>query len=320
MVKRNSLKMVIAGQTIWPGEQKQINAQLAMLPTRTEIAIPIIVHRAEEPGPCLLVMGGMHGDEINGVEIVRRILVKDLSKPQRGTIICIPIVNVYGFINSSREVPDGKDVNRSFPGNQKGSLASQVAYHITNDILPYVDVILDFHTGGGKIYNFPQIRAELHQQSNKELAKAFNAPFSINAPLRERSLRKEASKKEIPVLVFEGGESMRLNKTAIEQGLAGYQRVLLHLGMRQTAPASSQATTYIKESRWVRARQSGLYHNRVTNGAAVKKGEVLGLITDPFGEVEIRVKSPITGWVLATNNNPVVNRGDALVHVGEEGV
>ncbi|MEO9485272.1 MAG: succinylglutamate desuccinylase/aspartoacylase family protein [Ekhidna sp.] len=310
--------ITIAGETIDPGKEKQILAVISKLPTRTEIEIPIIVSRSKKPGPTLLLMGGMHGDEINGVEIVRRLIANRYNRPEIGTVICIPIFNVYGFLNFSRQVPDGKDVNRSFPGTRSGSLASQLAFHFRKEILPVIDLGLDFHTGGARINNYPQIRGLMDNPKNLAMAKAFGAKYIINSPLREKSLRKEAGKLNKSILVYEAGESLRLRKHAIDEGVNGALRVMKHLGMRSEAPNTIGEPIMISKSKWIRARAAGLYYSYVRSGEQVEIGQKLGLIAGPFGEFERPIKSTVKGHVIAVNNNPVVNRGDALMHIGEE--
>ena len=307
----------IAGITIAPGEEKQIDARIAKLPSRTSIDIPIIISRSKKPGPTLLITGGMHGDEINGIEIVRRIISNKFHKPLIGTVICIPILNVYGFINFSRQTADGgKDMNRCFPGTRHGSLASQLAYRLTQDILPLIDYGIDYHTGGARINNYPQIRAQLDDAKNLELAKAFSPKFMIHSPFREKSFRKEAAKKGKSILVFEGGESLRLRKHAIDEGVNGFLRVMEHLNMRKEAPASNSEPLFIKKSSWIRAKSAGIYHSYCRTGEFVEKGTVIGLITGPYGEFEHKMKAPNSGYAIAINNVPVVNRGDALIHIG----
>ncbi|MCU0356475.1 MAG: succinylglutamate desuccinylase/aspartoacylase family protein [Cyclobacteriaceae bacterium] len=306
----------IAGQEIKPGEFKEIKINIARLPSHTVIDTPIYVSRGLEEGPVLALMAGMHGDEINGLEIVRRILDGNLHQPKRGTILCMPVVNVYGFLNFSREVPDGKDVNRSFPGSKKGSLASRVAWHVTHDILPNIDYGIDFHTGGAMRTNFPQVRAMLSNEKNQELASAFNAPFTLDAPFRPSSLRKEASKKGKNIIVYEGGESLRFDQHAIEEGIAGTLRLMHHLNMIDWAPEAKAETKYIWSSTWVRAKYAGLFQSLVHSGQMVHKGEWIGTITDPFGEFKERVLAPETAYVIGLNNIPVINAGDALMHLG----
>ncbi len=309
--------MIIAGTTVAPGEEKQIDAQIAQLPTRTPIEIPIIVSRSKVEGPTLLVMGGMHGDEINGVEIVRRIIVHGYNKPAIGTVICIPLLNIYGFIHFSRQVTDdGKDINRSFPGSKNGSLASQVAHLLSEEVLPHIDYGVDFHTGGARINNYPQIRAMLDNPINLELATAFAPKFILNAGFRDKSLRKEAAKLGKSILVYEGGESLRLRKNAVDQGVSGLLRVMKHLGMREEAPVPTNKSIVIEKSTWLRSKAAGLYHSFFRPGEAITKGTTVGLITGPFGEYEFPMKAHISGHIIAINNNPVVNRGDALMHIG----
>lgn len=313
-MQNNKLKIV--GTEVLPGEEKQLQVAISKLPTRTEINIPIIVNRAKKPGPTVLIMGGMHGDEINGVEIVRRIIVQRHNKPTKGTIICIPILNIYGFLNFSRQVPDGKDVNRSFPGSKTGSLASQIAYHLSKDILPLIDVGLDFHTGGSRINNYPQVRGYFEHAENLKLAQVFGTKYIINSKLRRNSLRNEVKKMGKSMLIFEGGESLRLRKNVIDEGVNGALRVLQYLGMRDEAPAPRQQPILISKSRWIRSSSGGLYHSFVRPGEQIEVGTIVGKITGPFGEFEKSIKSTVKGHILSINNIPVVNKGDALMHIG----
>ena len=306
----------IAGQEIKPGESKEIDIKIARLPSHTQIDTPIFVHRALEDGPVLALMAGMHGDEINGVEIVRRMLDSDLNRAKRGTVVCMPIVNVYGFLNYSREVPDGKDINRSFPGNKTGSLASRVAYHLMREVIPYIDYGIDFHTGGAARTNYPQVRCVMSNEKNAELAAAFNAPFTIYSPFRPRSLRQAASKKGKNIIVYEGGESLRFDTHAIEAGLAGALRLMKHLNMIDWAPEASEENRVIWNSTWVRARTAGLFQANIRAGNKVEKNQWLGTMTDPFGDFKEQIKSPTTGYVIGLNNAPVINAGDALLHIG----
>jgi uncharacterized protein len=311
-------EMIIDGHKIAPGQKIQINALIARLPTRTPINIPVFVARAKVDGPTLLIMAGVHGDETNGVEIMRRLISSKEYIPKIGCVIAIPVFNVYGFINHSRGLPDGKDLNRSFPGSKSGSLASRVAHFFTNEILPQIDYGLDFHTGGASHNNYPQIRGNFGLPNEIEIAKAFGAPLIINSPFRDKSLRKTAAKAGKPILVFEGGETLRLRKNVIETGIIGVQRVMKYLGMRDDAPAIDKPTIIIKESTWVRARYAGLHYANVRNGSRVEKNQIIGSIVGPYGQFEKKVKAPISGVVIGINNYPVVNMGDALMHIGSE--
>lgn len=299
-----------------PEKLHRQNIPTARLPSGTVIEIPIFSYEAKKEGPTLLLMAGMHGDEINGVEIMRRIITKKLYQVDAGRIVLIPIFNVFGFINFSREVPDGKDVNRSFPGTKNGSLASQFAYFMMDEVIPHIDYGIDFHTGGKLINNYPQVRAMLDDEKNEALAKAFAAPLIMNSPFRDKSLRKEAGKLGKCILVYEAGESLKLRKPAIDEGLAGMKRVMKHLGMISEAPAPNKTPIIISKSTWSRASRAGLHYAQARNGSFVKKGEVLGVISDPYGEYERPIKASHDCYVLSVNNNPVVNRGDALFHTG----
>ena len=227
--------ITIGGSQIAMGEEISIDLNVAKLPSNTSIDTEIHVFRGKKDGPVLLLMAGMHGDEVNGVDIIRRMISEKTLVPDRGTVIAIPILNIYGFINYSREVPDGKDVNRSFPGNKNGSLASRVAFLFMKEIYPHFDYGIDFHTGGGNRFNYPQIRCLLDNPINQKLAKAFNAPITLNAPLRDKSLRREAARKGKSILVFEGGESLRLSELATNYAMSGTRRVMKELKMVTTA-------------------------------------------------------------------------------------
>ncbi len=309
-------ELMIAGQPIRPGEFREININIARLPSRTQIDTPIYVYRAPVDGPVLALTAGMHGDEINGMEIVRRIIDAGHHKVARGTTVCMPIINVYGFLNYSRDVPDGKDVNRSFPGTKAGSLASRVAYHLTHDIIPFIDVGVDFHTGGAMRTNYPQVRCVMKDSSNVELANAFHAPFTLDAPFRPHSLRQTAAKKGKNIIVYEGGESLRMDNHAIEEGINGTLRLMKHLDMIHSAPEPKEENRIVWNSTWIRARTAGLFHPHIQTGQLIQKQQLVGSITDPFGEFKEEIKSPVTGYVVGLNNNPVVNSGDALLHVG----
>ena len=308
--------LIIAGQTIHPGEFKEININIARLPSRTQIDTPIYVYRSLEDGPVLALTAGMHGDEINGMEIVRRIIDAGHHKVLRGTTVCMPIINVYGFLNYSREVPDGKDVNRSFPGSKSGSLAARVAYHMTHDIIPFIDVGVDFHTGGAMRTNYPQVRCMMQDPKNVALAQAFHAPFTIDSPFRPHSLRQTAAKKGKNIIVFEGGESLRMDFHAIEEGINGTLRLMRHLKMIDMAPEPIEENRVVWSSAWIRARTAGIFHPHIKSGELIHNNQLVGQITDPFGEFKEEIISPVTGYVVGLNNNPVVNAGDALLHIG----
>lgn len=301
------------------GENKVVNLNVGTLPSGTKIEIKANVFRAAEPGPCALVLGGVHGDEINGVEIVRKSLEENLFENlTKGTVIAIPLLNIYGFINFSREVPDGKDVNRSFPGTAVGSLASRVARTLTRDILPAVDFGMDFHTGGASRYNYPQVRYSKTDKKAHELGKAFASPFLIQKPLITKSLRKVAKDMKIPIIVYEGGESVRLDGFSISKGYEGMKRVLKSQGMLADAMPANHKMIHITKTGWVRAPRSGLFEWTRSSGVFISKGESLGHIKDPYGTKAIKVITKHSGYIIGHNNASVVNQGDALFHIASE--
>ncbi|HEX8429154.1 succinylglutamate desuccinylase/aspartoacylase family protein [Hymenobacter sp.] len=309
--------MLLNGLVIRPGEDVQTRLVISRLPSGTVIDIPVHVFRSHKPGPTVLLLAGMHGDEVNGIETIRRLVRRDLLRPLRGSIIAIPILNIYGFLNFSREVPDGKDVNRSFPGNPRGSLASRVAHRFMREIMPLIDYGIDFHTGGAARSNMSQIRCLLHEDPETDaLAAAFGAPFTLNAPLRPGSLREAAMQQGRRIIVYETGESLRLDELGIELAIAGAFRLLHHLGMVAEATPPERPSVVCMRSSWLRAKYAGLFRSFVHNGDYIEKGQVYGSVADPYGEKAVRLESPVAGYIIGVNYMPVVNQGDALVHVG----
>jgi uncharacterized protein len=308
------------GKKIDPGQNEVVRLNVARLPSGTVISIRMHVFRSVNPGLTILIMGGVHGDEINGVEIVRRAIGgKYFDNLKAGTVIAVPLLNVYGFINFSRDVSEGKDVNRSFPGTSSGSLASRVAHAVTKIILPLVDFGIDFHTGGSSRYNFPQVRFTTGDPKAEAIARAFAPPYLIRQDNNEATLRKQAHSMNKPIVVFEGGESLRLDGFSIDRALSGIKRVLHQQGMLAEAPpaALSQSILFNKTT-WVRANLSGLFEWMQQSGCKVSIGEPLGIIRDPYGESEEIIKASKEGYIIGHNNAPVVSVGDALFHIGYE--
>ena len=310
--------MIINGIEILPGKNALVKIKVGDLPSGTSINLFAHVFRSKNPGPTMLVLGGVHGDEINGVEIVRRSVKAGLFKKLNiGSVIAVPLLNIYGFINFSRDLPDGKDVNRSFPGSSRGSLASKVAFTLSKHILPLVDFGIDFHTGGRSLHNYPQLRVSPNDKKSMQLALDFNPPFIIESKMIGGSLRKECAKRGIPMVVFEGGESLRLDSFSVQEGINGIKRVMQAKGMiSESIP--SQKSKLIKNSKWIRASQAGLFITYNKSGDFVQKGDVLGHVTDPYGNKETKIKSPVTGIIYGHNNIPLLNLGDALYHIGFE--
>lgn len=319
MKKQSHKKLVILGTEILPGKGAELNMDVARLHTHTPIQVPVIVHRAKEDGPTLLLMAGLHGDEINGMEIIRRIIRKGWNKPNKGTVICIPVFNIFGFLNVRRELPDGRDLNRSFPGSNSGSLASQFAYHFMKEIAPVVDLVIDFHTGSAQRSNFSQIRCVFSDQESLKLAKIFNPPFIIHSSYIAKSVREAMNKRGKKILLFEGGKTNSIDEIIVFEGMEGVKRMLEHLQMRSfKADKSEREPIFIKDSRWIRAMNSGVLVVLIENGVLVEKGDVLGVITDPFGKIERKIKASLDGYVFCVNEAPVVNKGDAIFHIGTE--
>lgn len=308
-------EIIVNGIKVRPGQSLNIDIAIARLPTHTLIDLPVFIRRGKADGPVVLISGGVHGDEINGIVAVRRILEDDLIQLMNGTVILMPLVNVYGFLSNSRTFPDGRDLNRSFPGSKKGSLASQIAYMMSSQIIPQIDYGIDFHTGGRMLSNHPQIRVDFKDKKGFELAKAFGTHFVLDSPHIDKSFRKEAYKQRKHILVYEGGESMRLDEYAVEEAVAGTLRMLQFLGMIEKAP-QPKTSIILADSSWIRAKVSGIFTSNVTLGQEVKKGQILAKISDPYGQVKVPVKATHNGHVIGLNNNPVVNAGDALIHVG----
>jgi predicted deacylase len=311
--------MKIAGVSVKRGETKQIKLAIAKLTSGIAIDVPVMVTRGHKDGPVLLLMAGLHGDEINSVDVIRTIIEQKLNHVDSGTVICVPILNVFGFINFSREVPDGKDVNRSFPGHSKGSLASQIAYHFNKLILPHCDYIIDFHTGGKSRYNIPQVRTVLDNKHCKELANVFNAPFTLHSNLIPKTLRETASKQDKIIIVFEGGEALRFDEHSLDVAITGTKNVLNYLKMKPFKQSKTNSITK-HQRKWMRAPDSGFFHPTVNVGDHVKDGQIVGTISGPFVDYKEECVATKTGYVVTLNNNPMVNRGDAILQVAYESV
>lgn len=311
----------ILGQSIAPGESRTVDFSMAKLYTNTKVDIPIIIERAKQPGPTVLLTAGIHGDEINGVEIVRQLIAKKMNKPQRGTTISIPILNIFGFLNAERAFPDGRDLNRSFPGTRKGSLASRVAYHFSQEILPKADYCMDFHTGGSSRFNAAQIRISPGNKDLLSLAKVFQAPFTVYSTNIKKSFRSTCENMGIPILLFEGGKSLESHKQIVRTGVEGVCRVLDSLEMlkEEFSPTKlEQPAVLVKKSRWVRAQRSGLLHVKIKCDKYVDKGEFLATITDPYGTMRFKVLAPNSGYIINVNHAPIVHQGDAIFHISTE--
>ncbi|MEZ4219217.1 MAG: succinylglutamate desuccinylase/aspartoacylase family protein [Myxococcota bacterium] len=309
--------LVIAGTPVAPGQRANVRIPVARRMTSGEVEIPACVVRGKRDGPVLFVCAALHGDEINGTAIVRELLRMPQLAGLAGTLIAVPVVNVYGFVSHNRYLPDRRDLNRSFPGSATGSLASRLAHAFVSEVVEKSTHGVDLHTGALHRANLPQVRAMLDSKEVVAMARAFGTPVVLDSPLRDGSLREAAHERGIPMVVYEGGEALRFDELAIRAGLRGVVAVMRELGMlRASRRASAPRKPYVaRGSQWVRAPETGVLVTRVRLGARVEKGAVLGAISDPLGEDETLVRSPIDGVLIGRTNLPLANEGDALFHV-----
>ena len=308
----------ILNKEIKPGRTKTINLKIAQLHTMTELKIPVIVSHSDKKGPVVLFSAGLHGDEFNGIEIVRQMIQYGMNQPKRGTIICIPLVNVFGFVNQSREFPDGRDLNRVFPGSIDGSLASQFAFNLMQYIIPLVDYVIDFHAGGRSRFNAPQVRIEDGNPELEMIASAFHAPFLLYSKNIEGSFRESCDRSGVKYLLYEGGKSLDINQGVVQEGINGTKRFLKHLDMLQDhyeADEAQKPMIYIENSTWIRADFSGLFRSNAPTESFVEEGQVIAWITDPYGWVEKPVLAPLSGYIINENQGAIVFQGDAIFHI-----
>lgn len=308
----------LLGKSVIPGETKTIELNIATLHTMTELKIPIIVSRSIYEGPTLLLIAGLHGDELTGIEIVRQIIRRGINYPNCGTIICIPLVNVFGFVNQSRDFPDGRDLNRVFPGSANGSLASRFAYRIMQDVIPMVDYVIDYHAGGRGRFNVPQIRIEPNNKVLDILAQAFSTHFILYSNNIEGSFRAACDKLDKKYLLYEAGKALDINNDVIEEGVQGTIRFLDKLNMLNSnfkAKKPERKMVSILGSTWIRAQYSGILHNFIHKGEFVKAGTQLGKITDPYGVIEESIVAPNDGYIICENQAAIVFQGDAVYHI-----
>lgn len=310
---------VIGGTTITAGTRRTIELPVAPLPTDTSLSMSVGVVHGLRPGPVLWLSGAIHGDELNGIEIIRHVLRMLRPRELAGTVLAVPIVNVFGFLNESRYLPDRRDLNRSFPGSPRGSLTAQLAYRFVTEIVQRGDCGLDFHTGSDHRTNLPQLRVDLRIPEVERMAQAFCAPVTVHAAYRDGSLRTYCSSKGIPMLVYEGGEAHRFNEVAVRVGVEGTLRVLSALGMWSGEPPAPppEGSVRIEHSHWERARRSGIVRIDVHPGQRVDRGEVLGVIADALGDRATPIRASTPGIVLGYSRNPMASQGDALVHVAD---
>lgn len=310
--------VTIAGETVNPGEWKTINVQIGKLYTHSDLTMPVQVCCGRQAGPILFISAAIHGDELNGVEIIRRLLKVKSIKRLKGTLITVPIVNLHGFINHSRYLPDRRDLNRSFPGSKSGSIAGRLANTFLNEIVKKSTHGIDLHTGAINRTNLPQIRADLDDQGVRAMAESFGAPVMLNSNLRDGSLRAAAVKRGIPILLYEAGEALRFDEVSIRAGVNGIINVMRHLKMLPASRRKSvpRKPVIARGSFWIRAPHSGIFRSLAEDGTRVEaKKTLIGVISDPFGESEVEVYSPNSGIIIGQMRMPLVNEGEALFHI-----
>ncbi len=308
--------ITINGTSFGPGKRGNVDLPIADLYTSTSLHMPVQVINGRREGPVLFVAAAIHGDELNGVEIVRRLLKRRSLKSLRGTLIAVPIVNVHGFLDQSRYLPDRRDLNRSFPGSPKGSIAARLAHTFLNEIVKRSDYGIDLHTGAIDRSNLPQIRADLDDPRTLELARAFGVPVIINAAVRDGSLRGCASQMGMPVLTYEAGEALRFDELSIRAGVRGILNIMRTIGMLTDKPTSKPRKPVVASSTsWIRAPASGIVSSKVPLGASVRKGQSLAIVSDPLGTSEEPVTARFDGIVIGRANLPLAHEGDALFNV-----
>lgn len=319
--------ITIGGMTVNPGERKTVDLVVGKLYTHSELTMPVQIICGKQQGPVLFVSAAIHGDELNGVEIIRRLLKVESLNELKGTLIAVPIVNLHGFINHTRYLPDRRDLNRSFPGSVKGSIAGRMAHLFLNEIVKKATHGIDLHTGAINRSNLPQVRANLDDKETMRMAEAFSAPLMLNSNLRDGSLRAAAVKKNIPILLYEAGEALRFDELSIRGGVRGVINVMRELEMLEldmhdqhaSSGDTQQKKPIIAEtSFWMRAPHSGIFRSMVKDGKHVIANEtLLGVISDPFGESEVEIVSPSNGIIIGHMKLPLVNEGEALYHIAK---
>ncbi len=309
--------LIIGDDHVHPGTQKTIYFSTPKLYDWTPMVLPIHIINGQEPGPCLCVTAAIHGDELNGVEIIRRLLKKTELHAIKGSLIAVPIVNVYGFLHHERYLLDRRDLNRSFPGSPQGSLASRLAHIISSQILCHATYVIDLHTGSNHRYNFPQIRANLDLPGLEDLAKAFNVPVVLHSVVRDGSMREYANAQGIPFLVYEGGEALRFDELSIRVGLNGILSAMTALEMfpKGIFQIKKYNPTIARTSYWLRAPMSGILRPIKKAGQRVTKAQTIAIIANPTTTEEYELKSPLSGIIIGECNLPLIHAGQALFHI-----
>lgn len=309
----------ILGEQVQPGEVKELFLRSSESFAGNGVDMPVVAIRGEREGPTLCLTAGVHGDELNGVEIVREVLDQIRPRGMSGTVLGVPIVNLHGFQTSSRYLPDRRDLNRHFPGHPKGSSASRIAHALFENVIRHCDALIDLHTGSFHRSNLPQIRADLRDERIVKLARAFGATVIVHHPGGKGTLRRAAHEAGIPAIIYEAGEPMRFQRQEIKRGVIGVRNVLVSMGIIRGGRVSLGEQRFYYETRWVRAERGGILVSDVRLGDSVREGDILATITDPIQKERTVVVSPYRGRVIGLSLAPVVMPGYAVFHIGLPG-
>ena len=276
---------------------------------------PLYVYRAsEEISPCVVVTGCIHGDEINGMRIAQNLMQKKI-KLLKGTLIILPVVNIYGFLNRQRYLPDRKDLNRCFPGVEKGSFGARFADFIFQNLTKYGDYFVDLHSGANGRFNVPQIRCDLNNGLIMDLLNKLSIPVVVNSSLRDGSYRQAINDLKKPCLVFEGGEGLRIDEAVTKYGTKLVQSLLAQLSMIKKRKFNYEKRIIMK-TKWTRATEGGVFINRANQGKLVKKDEILGELRQITGELISQIKMQGDGVILGLTKSSLIMSGDALYNIG----
>lgn len=308
----------IAGETVPPGERRSLEIPVSRLASGAWVKLPLVVVNGAKPGTWLWLSAAIHGDELNGVEIIRRVLGGLDASALAGVVVAVPVVNVFGFLEQSRYLPDRRDLNRSFPGSPRGSMASQLAHLFMREVVARCTYGIDLHTGSAGRANLPQIRTDLRDPEARRCALAFGAPVALHARLRDGSLREAGVRRGIHTLLYEAGEALRFDRRGIDIGVAGAFRVMAALDMVPAEREPGEQTIEVRSSRWIRAAQSGLLWLDVELGDPIQRGQTLATISDVVGATRLRIRAHSSGIAIGLTTNPMVNRGDAILHVADK--
>lgn len=305
----------LLGRFVLPGTRAILDGEFIGGGDQT---VPVTVVHGAHPGPVLCLVAGVHGDEINGVEIVRRVL--NAVPPERlsGTLVGVPVLNLYGFQRGTRYLPDRRDLNRFFPGSRRGSMASRIAFAFFDAVVRHCDALVDFHTGSFDRSNLPQVRADLRDPAVLALTRGVGSTVVLHSPGSKGMLRVAAVAAGIPAFTFEVGAPTRLQVQEIKAAVAAIERLLNHLGMRAVDAVEDDPQPVFYDSQWVRANAGGLLISEVELGQRVQKGQCLGRVIDPLRNLEWPILAPVSGRVLGMAQNQQVLPGFAAFHIGEE--